>query len=417
MNPHSPLHLRGKKKKKKKRDLKRRLLIRINRSHIQTILLPHAVFDLHFSPRHPDIFSIATSSASVTLYRVEQSHKPTTSSDESGSTSTASHPQIVPLQTIFVNEDHTIPVLYLSWLPQNLQIPPREGSVSKLTDAFAVSFSDGSVSLFFIGNETQSTKAQTSCYGPVRVSAPEIKLSTHGAIEVWYLAFHCPTGSPSDHAESSPQLLLFSGDDFGSLRVHELLLNNESYGGDGSPAADGDAGEFLLESSTNTDRGKYHTAGITAILPLFNDETGTFIITGSYDEYIRVIHRGTKWEALAEKRLGGGVWRLQLLDDFGQASSSEDVHDDEQKIHNYFVLASCMHGGARIVKISYSPSSNTSDEILPPTWDIQILYEFTEHKSMNYASGVFKGNQDDNDLLCISSSFYDRRVSLWKVKG
>lgn len=67
---------------------------------------------------------------------------------------------------------------------------------------------------------------------------------------------------------------------------------------------------------------KLHHAGITAILPL----SETLIITGSYDDHIRLLQLpkipgDSRPKLLAELNLGGGVWRLKLLTT-GRASSS-----------------------------------------------------------------------------------------------
>lgn len=72
---------------------------------------------------------------------------------------------------------------------------------------------------------------------------------------------------------------------------------------------------------------KLHHAGITAILPL----SETLIITGSYDDHIRLLQLpklpgDTRPQLLAELNLGGGVWRLKLLTARG-ASSQWDEDD------------------------------------------------------------------------------------------
>ena len=76
----------------------------------------------------------------------------------------------------------------------------------------------------------------------------------------------------------------------------------------------------------------------------------------------------------------------------------------------FMVLASCMHGGTRVVRVTGDGEHQ---------WNIEVLAEFTEHESMNYASDVWKGGQGiggkKSELLCLSSSFYDRRVCLWRM--
>lgn len=57
---------------------------------------------------------------------------------------------------------------------------------------------------------------------------------------------------------------------------------------------------------------KTHLAGVTAILPV----TKTLFVTGSYDEHIRLLYRAPsgRLSAIADTGLGGGVWRLKLLE-------------------------------------------------------------------------------------------------------
>ena len=56
---------------------------------------------------------------------------------------------------------------------------------------------------------------------------------------------------------------------------------------------------------------KLHGAGVTAIMPL----TSSLVVTGSYDDHIRLISfsRTSRRLCLAEANLGGGVWRLKTL--------------------------------------------------------------------------------------------------------
>lgn len=57
---------------------------------------------------------------------------------------------------------------------------------------------------------------------------------------------------------------------------------------------------------------KTHLAGVTAIIPLNED----LVVTGSYDDHIRLLHAPPigRRQVLAETNLGGGVWRLKVLD-------------------------------------------------------------------------------------------------------
>lgn len=56
---------------------------------------------------------------------------------------------------------------------------------------------------------------------------------------------------------------------------------------------------------------KLHEAGVTAILPITSD----LVVTGSYDDHIRLIYHPAvgRRQVLAEHNLGGGVWRLKCI--------------------------------------------------------------------------------------------------------
>lgn len=167
-----------------------------------------------------------------------------------------------------------------------------------------------------------------------------------------------------------------------------------------------------------------HEAGVTAILPLpLGTEAGKdILLTGSYDDCVRVfaVHdyrpgENTRPKVVAEKSLGGGVWRLKFLD-----RESEMVGGGKR---TFRVLASCMHAGVRILEVDGERDGE---------WDIKVLARFEEHESMNYGSDVqpvsrreWRGIQkkvieEDQAVKArnvVSTSFYDRRLCVWKVPG
>lgn len=335
------------------------------------ISLDHAVFDLHFSPRDPSIFAVALSTAEVALYRI-------------GTTNTSTGPRIQYLNTISIHEDPSQLSLFLAWIPPNL-----ESSSEATPDGFAVSFSGGQISVFH-ANDPNTPAAQLTRENMTEIEFPG------SPIEIWYVAFN--STKPSGHRLPS----LFSGDDFSQLR--EFLFPGRAKTGD----ADEDDDEDSLAPYQNfNDKGRNHNAGVTAILPLFSDEIRTVLVTGSYDGNIRLYQLATRGQVLTEFDLGGGVWRLKLIKSM--------TRPDYAKGRDYYILASCMHAGARVVKLSYIPSGTGDEE-----WSFEVLVEFTEHESMNYASDFWL--RDDLgaggvDLLCVSSSFYDKRVCVWNVES
>ncbi|KAL9012130.1 MAG: hypothetical protein Q9173_003081 [Seirophora scorigena] len=153
---------------------------------------------------------------------------------------------------------------------------------------------------------------------------------------------------------------------------------------------------------------KLHGAGVTAILPLCVDQDGKeVIITGSYDEYVRVLQitPGSKRaKLLLDQRMDGGVWQLRLL------NYSQPPDTGSGNIC-YWVLASCMHAGCRVLKI-FRPPPEEDD------WSLQVVGKFEEHESMNYASDAQQDPQagDLKDLTFISTSFYDRKLCVWKLE-
>ncbi|KAK2804454.1 hypothetical protein FQN51_002098 [Onygenales sp. PD_10] len=355
-------------------------------TQIQTLPLPHAVFDLHFSPRDPTLFAIATSAASVSFYRLEL--------PQSNSPSPSPTPLITHQSTITVHDDPAIPALHLSWLPTPLTIQNQ-------TDGFAISFSTGEVSIFTTPTPKNNPSFTQDTLTP-------LTLPPQQEIEVWYTAFHAapipnPNPNPSPTTtDTKYSPLLFSGDDFGTLCTREFSSEHDS---PSSPSS------FPALTRETNDRARSHSAGVTAILPLFSIAgEGTVVLTGSYDEVVRVyVHRVAgrgRGEVLAEMGLGGGVWRLEVV-------RVEEVGLEKR----YLVLASCMHAGTRVVRVRCVMGGEGEGKGVFGEWDVEVLAEFTEHESMNYASGVWEGEGKGKgeELLCVSSSFYDKRVCVWKA--
>jgi diphthamide biosynthesis protein 7 len=165
-----------------------------------------------------------------------------------------------------------------------------------------------------------------------------------------------------------------------------------------------------------------HNAGVTAILPLplHTDIGRDILLTGSYDDHVRVYatydHRPNHSsipKVLAELRIGGGVWRLKFLRDYtlinqtGQAG----LQAGEDPIYAFRVLASCMHAGARVLEVTGSKHGD---------WAIKVLAAFEEHASMNYGSDVqpvcdAAAKENDREALCVSTSFYDKLLCVWRL--
>ena len=233
----------------------------------------------------------------------------------------------------------------------------------------AASLSDGSIVILDC-QDMQHSRYQEQCH----------------TLEVWSMAF-LPAIS------GRCQILLSGGDD---SVIRANWVDWRPYDSPG-PCGTIDKDLFL------SDR-KIHSAGVTAILPLIAAATDSglqIIVTGSYDEYIRILtvpksSPTGRWSLLAEKRLYGGVWRLKLIRSWSSQGSD-----------TFIVLASCMHVGVRILTICNSEEDS---------WTIRESAKFEEHKSMNYASDARSEPSEGNaqDITVVSTSFYDRKLCIWK---
>ena len=154
---------------------------------------------------------------------------------------------------------------------------------------------------------------------------------------------------------------------------------------------------------------KIHGAGVTAILPIHLDDVGMQVVTGSYDDHIRFLHISTtgKRTVLAEANLGGGVWRVKLLDRNPKLPAHHGVAKwrAEPPPEAILLLASCMHAGPRIVTLT----RNAAKE-----WEFKVLAKFEEHESMNYGSDCQPEENDEGLRTFITTSFYDRKLFMWR---
>ncbi|CAI6340965.1 unnamed protein product [Periconia digitata] len=316
---------------------------------IHTVATPYAVLDIHFAPKgHSQfLFGVASSTGSVGLYRL---------------TEPRSHamPEIVHLHTINVAHPGTLVTAFI-WHPK-ITISSEANLVACL------SLTDGTIAMEEISplSATADRNSQT--------------VGSHD-LEAWTVALtHDGMG-------------LFSGGDDSVLGFWNLVRHTEQL-------CPGALGLGVAESVEWKDR-KIHGAGVTSILPLKTADTESLIITGSYDDRIRLLHVSAmgRRRVLAEEDLGGGVWRLKQLNE------SDDVSPITQETCKpVLVLASCMHAGARILKLSHDGGE----------WHFEVLAKFEEHKSMNYGSDCQPSLDELDRRTFITTSFYDRLLCLWR---
>jgi diphthamide biosynthesis protein 7 len=252
----------------------------------------------------------------------------------------------------------------------------------------AVTASDGSVTLLHLDLTTLNITGSWD-------------IPVSNTLEAWFVAIS-PGERRPEVARGEEPFVVYSGGDDSTLRYTSCL----------GPVGRGLASGLGALHPTISVKGK-HGAGITAILalPVRLQDGFSLVITGSYDDQLRVFavrapHNPSEtgsYRLLAEHGLGGGVWRLRLLD-----LRSDQDQDGAWKIT---LLASCMHAGVRIVEIGISTTSGDCK--------VSVLAEFEEHKSMNYGSDVVPcsgSKRTDGRVRFVSTSFYDRLLCLWEIE-
>jgi diphthamide biosynthesis protein 7 len=324
-----------------------------SRTRVQTLSQPSAILDLRFHPipDKQDILAVVSSTGTLAVFKVDP--EPDTS---------------CPLKHIATSrcDDIEDGVLFLqcNWHPV-------------LQNVIGVTTSTGAAILLRLDDD-------------YRITDPSVDLDIANSLEAWCINFSPP--SPEANKDETQGTVYCGGDD-SMLRYMSCTLST--------------ANEELVQEPPFppiTIKGQ-HTAGVTAILPLplFLKDTGRVVVTGSYDDHLRVflIHDlhdtyGLKRvELVLEENLGGGVWRLDLVDIRRKA--------DSVRIR---ILASCMHAGARLVDLDLQDGENGT---------CNVLAQFEEHKSMNYGSGFVRGSSA-NGLRCVSTSFYDKLLCMWEYE-
>lgn len=315
---------------------------------VQTVFQPWALLDLRFHPatrgQRRDILAAVSSTATLAVF----------SFDPDG---TPSEP-LQPLATSACADlAEDVLALQCCWHPA-------------VDRAIAISTSTGLARLLHLGPDWR-IQAHTD-------------LAVGNSLEAWSIAF-------SPHVEKAGQTVsVYCGGDDSMLR-YALCPDPHKPPPSEAPYA------------TVSIRGQ-HDAGVTAILPLalVAGDGGRVVVTGSYDDYVRVFsirHVDQSFGArsvqpLAAKNLGGGVWRLSLVD----VAQPWTVR----------ILASCMHAGARLLEVSSDDGTS---------WRLRVLARFEEHQSMNYASDFVPRRDGTAGMRCVSTSFYDRLLCLWDYAG
>ncbi|XP_062564072.1 diphthine methyltransferase-like isoform X2 [Armigeres subalbatus] len=131
-------------------------------------------------------------------------------------------------------------------------------------------------------------------------------------------------------------------------------------------------------------KNKTHGAGVTSLLSVQRKEH--LLVTGSYDDCVRLFDTRSMKNCLSETNLGGGVWRLK------QNPSQPDQ-----------ILCACMYHNFSVVSLN-SDQSFTIDA------------EYDEHGSICYGCDWKYGLAEGYVKYFASCSFYDHKMCLAVLK-
>jgi diphthamide biosynthesis protein 7 len=390
-----------------------------------------AILDIHFHPSDDTLLGVATSNAKMTFFRLEKR------ADVHARRIEMRLDYLGSIQVAEENEHGEIPLITsFCWLPG--LITDKAGSNNYYQLSFAATVSNGEVRIIRAGIPANGPDNQNvHLHGYSKMVECE-NLEKHSQ-EAWTVAATTIPTTISSSDDIRKMVTLSGGDDSAliassmdlnptltiiRLELAETATLSPSFGEHfGRQPSNDDVSSTTLLTSTPlhlwTDR-KTHTAGVVAILPLSPHPTSSTIpiLTGSYDEHIRLFLLDThspilKRSLTFEKKLGGGVWRLKLMHE-----STAPITSPSQNPHySALILASCMHGGVRILRLTYTRPEGA--EAASKSWHITVLQKFTKgHESMNYGSDFCAARDEDGkrtgEYTIVSTSFYDRAVCVWK---
>lgn len=291
-----------------------------NSTEIQSLATDFAILDIQWTPHSElvggDLLAVATSTGILAFYRLQQQE------------------QQQPLKLVLshvqhITDDDTTLVLSLTWHPVRagvLGLTLSDGRVCVCT-SMGMGTSSGSVS----GSTEEDDTAAGLWSQDASVSLQDVH---EHELEAWMMTF------------TPESLNVLSGGDDMVLQCSHVADDDGDDGDDDESEAEEEEEEQKEDQvedeqhiqKTNKNKTtllwqnrKLHHAGITAILPL----SETLVITGSYDDHIRLLQLpkipgDTRPKLLAELNLGGGVWRLKLLTtERASSSSSSSRRDDD----------------------------------------------------------------------------------------
>ena len=130
---------------------------------------------------------------------------------------------------------------------------------------------------------------------------------------------------------------------------------------------------------------KSHMAGVTCLLS--HPQQEHILLTGSYDENLRIFDTRSLKQPIGEINLGGGIWRLK-----------------SHPLHHNLILTACMYHNFSVVDLA---------DLISPN----LVGEYFEHKSICYgADWCLNVDKNENPLYMATCSFYDHKLCVSSVE-
>ncbi|KAH8844231.1 hypothetical protein MCOR27_007169 [Pyricularia oryzae] len=350
---------------------------------VQTDEYPEsAIWDVQFQKRNgrADVFAAGSSAGTVFIYKVTA---PSSSADNAD----AALRRLSVVGPISGEEDGEVMITKCYWHPM-------------IPDLLAVSTLAGEVHLIWLdGKDDLFTPLSVTRVSALAHSEP-----------AWTVALSPQVATPE--GTDDRVFTVYSGGDDMAFRYASVAMRGAV------PPAEGAAAPPEFDDALFSPAKKsWHMAGVVSILPLpitLPSDGSQIVVTGSYDDHVRVcavrpLHETygmATARVLTELHLGGGAWRLRVM---------EMIADPSGSSWRLRILTPCMSVGSRVLEICGADDSQE--------WTIKVLGSWWEEAAgasmLNYGSDVqprregASGGGDDK-FTCVSSNFYGKMLYLWK---
>lgn len=131
-----------------------------------------------------------------------------------------------------------------------------------------------------------------------------------------------------------------------------------------------------------TSKHRMHNAGVTSFL-CFSEN---LLLSGSYDEKLRIFDKRSWKQPLADLDLGGGIWRIK-----------------SSKFNRNMLLCACMYKNFSVCKINEDLNG------------LDLVAEYNEHESICYGADWSPNQLCNGGQVMITCSFYDKRLCVSSV--